>query len=455
MVDARHVEIQVLADAHGNVIHLGERDCSVQRRHQKVLEEAPSPAVDAGAARAHGRGRRRRRQGHRLHATPARSSSCSAADGAFYFLEMNTRLQVEHPVTELVTGLDLVELQIRVAAGEPLPLAPGGRALHRPRHRGAALRRGAAPGLPAAVGPARRLAPAVRRRRPRRSRPRRRARPISPYYDPLLAKIIAHGATREEARRRLIQALEDTIALGIATNRGFLIDCLQPSRVRRAAQATTAVHPEALRQARRARRRRRRARPCRRRCGSRRAPGGTATIPRAPGRRAARSPGRCSSRPAASRPRAPSPFSAPRRYRVDGGDAPVRGADRCRRRRSACCAVQPRRARSGARAYAFAGDSLHLKLGALDLAVRETLYAPPASARAAGGIGDGAARAHERQGRGRAGGRGRGGRQGPAPRRRRGHEDAARDDGAGARAASRASPSSPATRWPPASCSSS
>ena len=193
VVDARHVEIQVLADAHGNVIHLGERDCSVQRRHQKVLEEAPSPAVDAGAARAHGRRRRRRRRGHRLQQRRHGRVPARSADGAFYFLEMNTRLQVEHPVTEMVTGLDLVELQIRIAAGERAAARPGRRRTSRampsrrgfmPRHRTGASCRSRAGSSPGA--------------RPRGTGVRvdhglNASQTISPYYDPLLAKIIAHG----------------------------------------------------------------------------------------------------------------------------------------------------------------------------------------------------------------------------------------------------------------------
>ena len=142
--EPRHIEIQVLGDAHGNIIYLGERECSIQRRHQKVIEEAPSPFLDektrAGDGRAGGRAGARRCN----TSPPARSSSSSTRKRNFYFLEMNTRLQVEHPVTELVTGLDLVELMIRVAAGEKLPLTQERREAERLGDRGARLCRGSA-----------------------------------------------------------------------------------------------------------------------------------------------------------------------------------------------------------------------------------------------------------------------------------------------------------------------
>ncbi|HWB44345.1 MAG TPA: biotin carboxylase N-terminal domain-containing protein, partial [Hyphomicrobiaceae bacterium] len=222
---ARHVEIQVLADTHGNVLHLGERDCSVQRRHQKVLEESPSPAVGADL---------RARMGASAVAAAKAIGYTNAgtvefllgADGAFYFLEMNTRLQVEHPVTELVTGLDLVEQQIRVARGERLAIAQAdvtfnGHAIEARLY---------------AEAPEQNFLPQsghlVRWRPPsgpgvRVDHGLNREQAVSPDYDPLLAKVIAHGATREEARRRLVRALDDTTALGIRTNRRFLIDCLE------------------------------------------------------------------------------------------------------------------------------------------------------------------------------------------------------------------------------------
>ena len=235
--DARHVEIQVFADKHGNVIHLGERDCSVQRRHQKVIEEAPSPAVAAGL---------RERMGEAA-VKAARAIGYVGAGtveflldqaGKFYFLEMNTRLQVEHPVTEAITGLDLVAWQLQVAAGDRLPIeqheiAFSGHAIEArlyaedPR-KGFLPQSGALVDWRPAAGVGIRidhgLAPGQR---------------ITPFYDAMLAKVIAHGATREAARRRLIAAIEDTVALGLNTNRGFLLAALRHPAFA-AGEATTA-----------------------------------------------------------------------------------------------------------------------------------------------------------------------------------------------------------------------
>ncbi|MGQ0502224.1 MAG: ATP-binding protein [Panacagrimonas sp.] len=221
---ARHVEVQVFGDRHGNLVHLGERDCSAQRRNQKVLEESPSPAVDAAL---------RARMGETAVAAARAIGYVGAgtvemllgADGSYYFLEMNTRLQVEHPVTECVTGLDLVELQLRVAAGAVLPLSQD--QVH--------LRGHAIEARLYAEDPAANYAPQTGEilcwRAPDEPLARTDSgiatgRRVGVDYDPMLAKIIAHGADREEARRKLARALEQTVLLGLRSNRAQLIELL-------------------------------------------------------------------------------------------------------------------------------------------------------------------------------------------------------------------------------------
>jgi geranyl-CoA carboxylase alpha subunit len=233
----RHVEFQVFGDAHGHVVHLFERDCSVQRRHQKVVEEAPCPVMTP-ALRA------------RMGAAAVEAARTIGYEGAgtveflldetenFYFLEMNTRLQVEHPVSECITGLDLVALQFAVAHGEALPFAQdelkiSGHAIEVRLY---------------AEDPANGFLPAsgkITMWRPAQGEGLRidhgigEGAEISPFYDPMIAKIIAHGSTREEARRRLIHGLEDSTVFGLPTNRDFLIDILK-HEVFAAGKATTA-----------------------------------------------------------------------------------------------------------------------------------------------------------------------------------------------------------------------
>jgi geranyl-CoA carboxylase alpha subunit len=380
VVGARHVEIQVLADAHGACVHLGERDCSVQRRHQKVLEEAPSPAVDADL---------RARMGAAAVAAARAIGYINAgtvefllvADGTFYFLEMNTRLQVEHPVTEMVTGLDLVELQIRIAAGERLELAQqdvrfGGHAIEARLYAEAPHRQF----LPQSGGLAAWRPPSsVGVRVDHGLRP---GQSITSFYDPLLAKIIAHGATREEARRRLVQALEGTIALGVATNRAFLIDCLSEPEFA-AGRATTQfitahfakVTPPAMDDAALA----------------------LAAVlwfeqsARKHGHDPARAwsssgaiawPLRLEAGGAVSQ-RAVTVL-APRRYRIEGGAAPIELEIAAADGAAPGMVRVKRDGREEPVAYAFAGDSLHLALADRDLTVRETLYAPRSAVGAGG-----------------------------------------------------------------------
>ena len=230
LLQPRHVEVQIFADAHGACIHLGERDCSVQRRHQKIIEESPSPAVDAAMR-------------ERMGACAVALAQAAGYVGAgtveflldardFYLMEMNTRLQVEHPVTESLTGLDLVEWQIRVARGEPLPLTQDqvhlqGHAIevrlcaedaHFRPHTGRVLQFSAPPATAferAALG-ALRFDHALEE-----------GAEVTPHYDAMLGKLIVHAATRAEAIAALVRALHSTRVLGLPTNRAFLAACLQ------------------------------------------------------------------------------------------------------------------------------------------------------------------------------------------------------------------------------------
>jgi acetyl-CoA/propionyl-CoA carboxylase biotin carboxyl carrier protein len=227
----RHVEVQVLADAHGTAVHAGERECSLQRRHQKVVEEAPSPAVGPEL---------RARMGEAAVALARACGYESAgtvefllAGEEFFFLEMNTRLQVEHPVTELVHGVDLVEQQLRIAAGEAVAFAPT-----EPRGHAIEARLYAedpAAGFLPATGTI------LHYREPdgvRVDSGVRAGSVVGTDYDPMLAKVIAHGADRTEALRRLDRALAELEVLGVATNAGFTRSLLARADVRAGEQDT-------------------------------------------------------------------------------------------------------------------------------------------------------------------------------------------------------------------------
>jgi acetyl/propionyl-CoA carboxylase alpha subunit len=232
----RHVEVQVLGDRHGNIVHLFERECSMQRRHQKIIEETPSPIVTPGLreamcaaalalARAVG------------YVSAGTVEFVVGPNRDFYFLEMNTRLQVEHPVTELVTGIDLAAWQIRLAAGEPLTfdqrsLSQRGHALECRIY---------------AENPANGFLPSIGEIKFYRSPSGPGVRVddgievgtnVSPYYDPMLAKVITWGDDRREAIRKMVRALQDTVVLGVTTNIPYLLDVLEHPRFK-AAEFTT------------------------------------------------------------------------------------------------------------------------------------------------------------------------------------------------------------------------
>jgi propionyl-CoA carboxylase alpha chain len=222
---ARHVEVQVFADTHGNAVALGERDCTIQRRHQKVVEEAPSPAVHPALR-------------ERMFAAAVAAAKAVGYEGAgtvefmldrsgnFSFLEMNTRLQVEHPVTEMVTGLDLVALQLRVAQGEPLPdallegVACSGHAIEvrlctEDPYRGYLPSSGTFTEVAFPAIDGLRIDSAIES-----------GSTVSPFYDSMVAKVIAHGATRADAARTLKVALQRATVTGPVTNRALLIDLM-------------------------------------------------------------------------------------------------------------------------------------------------------------------------------------------------------------------------------------
>jgi 3-methylcrotonyl-CoA carboxylase alpha subunit len=218
---ARHVEVQVFGDAHGNVVYLFERDCSVQRRHQKVIEEAPAPGMTPA----------RRQQMGEAAVAAARAVSYTGAgtvefiaapDGAFYFMEMNTRLQVEHPVTEMITGLDLVEWQLRVAAGEALPLRQEQLAIHGHAIEARIYAEDPAREFLPSIGTLEHLAMPAISDELRIDTGVRQGDEITPYYDPMIAKLIVHGGTRAEAMARLRAALAAYQVVGVHTNVEFL-----------------------------------------------------------------------------------------------------------------------------------------------------------------------------------------------------------------------------------------
>ncbi|MBA4110081.1 MAG: carbamoyl-phosphate synthase subunit L [Leptothrix sp. (in: Bacteria)] len=239
--NGRHIEIQVFADAHGNAVYIGERDCSAQRRRQKVIEEAPSPIVSPAMRASMGR--------DAVAATLAIGYRGAGtiefivdADLNYYFLEMNTRLQVEHPVTEMISGLDLVEWQLRVAAGQPLPLKQEQITLTGHAIEARLYTEDPYADFAPQTGP-------IRWWRPERALHDgvridggiREGGEVSPFYDPMVAKLIVHGRDRDDAIRRLIATLDDAPLLGLRNNSRFLRDLVDSQAFRDGAMTTALI----------------------------------------------------------------------------------------------------------------------------------------------------------------------------------------------------------------------
>ncbi len=233
----RHVEIQVFADQAGHTIHLGERDCSVQRRHQKVLEEAPCPVMTPKLREEMGQAAVKAAKDIGYIGAGTVEFMLDAS-GEFYFLEMNTRLQVEHPVTEMVTGLDLVALQINVAKGDDLGITQDDVTLNGHAIEARLYAEDPSQDFLPATGPVKLWRPASGDGI-RIDSGIETGSEISPFYDPMIAKVIAYGKDRNTARQRLIDALKDTAIFGLTTNKGFLIDALEHAEFAKG-EATTA-----------------------------------------------------------------------------------------------------------------------------------------------------------------------------------------------------------------------
>ncbi len=241
--EPRHIEIQVLADQHGNVIHLGERECSLQRRHQKVIEEAPSPFLDTATRAAMGE------QAVALARAVDYESAGTVefivdSDRNFYFLEMNTRLQVEHPVTEFVTGLDLVELMIRIAAGEALPLSQPDVRLDGWAIEARVYAEDPARGFLPSVGRLVRYLPPPISDAVRVDTGVYEGGEVSMHYDPMIAKVITHGSTRDDAIAQMREALNEFYVRGVSHNISFLAAVVEQARFQEGRLSTNMIAEE-------------------------------------------------------------------------------------------------------------------------------------------------------------------------------------------------------------------
>jgi 3-methylcrotonyl-CoA carboxylase alpha subunit len=228
ILSPRHIEVQVFGDSHGNVVHLFERDCSLQRRHQKVIEEAPAPGMDADTREAICAAAVRAAQAVDYVGAGTIEFIADASEGLradrIWFMEMNTRLQVEHPVTEEITGQDLVEWQLRVASGEPLPLAQGDLSIDGWAMEARLYAEDPAKGFLPSVGTLEafdlgdeaRIETGVEE-----------GAEVSPFYDPMIAKVITHGETRDDARLALIDSLDEAVVWPVKSNAGFLVKALE------------------------------------------------------------------------------------------------------------------------------------------------------------------------------------------------------------------------------------